>query len=42
MIKVKKSMVCLMAATIMFSSCIGSFGLFNKVLDWNQGATSSK
>ncbi|MBP5306713.1 MAG: DUF3332 domain-containing protein [Paludibacteraceae bacterium] len=26
-----------LASTILFSSCIGSFALFNKVLDWNQG-----
>ena len=24
------------------SSCIGSFGLTNKVLDWNKGATDNK
>ena len=42
MIKVKKSMVCLMASVLLLSSCIGSFGLFNKVLDWNKEATSSK
>ena len=29
-----------MAATITFSSCIGSFGLFNKVLDWNKGISN--
>ena len=27
----------LLAATIMFSSCIGSFRLTNKVKDWNEG-----
>ncbi|MBQ9592056.1 MAG: DUF3332 domain-containing protein [Paludibacteraceae bacterium] len=27
----------LLASSIMFSSCIGSFALFNKLLDWNQG-----
>lgn len=35
-----KSIVCLMAGTITLSSCIGSFGLFNKVLDWNKGISS--
>lgn len=35
-----KAAVCLMAATITFSSCIGSFGLFNKVLDWNKGISN--
>lgn len=35
-----KAAVCLMAATITFSSCIGSFGLFNKVLDWNKGLSN--
>ena len=29
-----------MAATVAFSSCIGSFGLFNKVLDWNKGISN--
>lgn len=37
----KKSFTLLMAATlgcsIMFSSCIGSFNLTNKLLSWNQG-----
>lgn len=35
-----KAAVCLMVATITFSSCIGSFGLFNKVLDWNKGISN--
>lgn len=35
-----KAAVCLMAAAITFSSCIGSFGLFNKVLDWNKGLSN--
>ncbi|MBQ4358452.1 MAG: DUF3332 domain-containing protein [Paludibacteraceae bacterium] len=26
-----------LASSVLFSSCIGSFALFNKVLDWNQG-----
>lgn len=32
-----KAMICLMAGTMTMSSCIGSFGLFNKLLSWNQG-----
>lgn len=32
-----KAMVCLMACTMSLSSCIGSFGLFNRLLSWNQG-----
>lgn len=41
--KVKVSALCaLMCGSIMFSSCIGSFGLFNKVRDWNEGVTDSK
>ncbi|MBO5864921.1 MAG: DUF3332 domain-containing protein [Bacteroidaceae bacterium] len=30
----------LLAATIMFSSCIGSFRLTNKIKDWNEGLSS--
>ena len=30
----------LLSATIFLSSCIGSFGLTNKVLDWNNGIGS--
>lgn len=26
-----------LASSVMFSSCIGSFGLTNKLLDWNRG-----
>ncbi len=40
--EMRKSIVCLMAATLLLSSCVGSFGLFNKVKDWNMSATSSK
>lgn len=32
----------LVAGCILMSSCIGSFGLFNKVLDWNKTATNNK
>lgn len=35
-----KAAACLMASTVAFSSCIGSFGLFNKVLDWNKGISN--
>ncbi len=36
--KVKKVVVALSLATTLFlSSCIGSFGLTNRVLDWNKG-----
>lgn len=40
--KTLKSLTLLMAGTMAASSCIGSFGLFNKVLDWNQQATGNK
>lgn len=32
--------VCIAAITL--NSCIGSFGLFNKVLSWNKTATDNK
>lgn len=32
-----KAAVCIMAGTLMMSSCIGSFSLFNKLLAWNEG-----
>ena len=32
----------LLAATLLTTSCIGSFGLFNKLLSWNKTATDSK
>ena len=36
--KSKMSLVCfLLSGSILFSSCIGSFGLFNNLKDWNQG-----
>ena len=40
--KALKSFILLMAGTCAMSSCIGSFGLFNKVLDWNKQATGNK
>ena len=40
----KKSVTLLVAATlassVLFSSCIGSFGLSNKLLDWNRNIDS--
>lgn len=35
-----KTMTVVIASTMMMSSCIGSFGLFNKLLDWNQNLSS--
>ena len=41
--KFKVSAMCaLLCGSMMFSSCIGSFALFNKVRDWNEGVTDSK
>lgn len=40
--KALKPIVYLMAAACLTTSCIGSFGLFNKVLDWNKQATGNK
>ncbi len=37
-----KTMVLLLAGTILTSSCVGSFGLFNKLAQWNKTATDSK
>lgn len=31
---------CLLSGTILFSSCIGSFGLYNRLLSWNKGIDS--
>lgn len=31
-----------LAMTVLLSSCIGSFGLTNKVKDWNESVTDSK
>ncbi|KGI60337.1 hypothetical protein HMPREF3034_01500 [Prevotella sp. DNF00663] len=31
-----------MAATLLSTSCVGSFSLFNKLAHWNKGATNSK
>lgn len=36
--KIKTSLVAaLLCGSMLFTSCIGSFSLFHKVLDWNQG-----
>lgn len=40
--KTLKTVVCLMVGVCLMSSCIGSFGLFNKMLSWNKNATNSK
>jgi len=41
--KIKIKAVCaLLCGSMMFSSCIGSFALFNKVKDWNESLTDSK
>lgn len=41
--KIKVSMVALvLGCTILLSSCIGSFGLFNNVLSWNKELSGSK
>lgn len=37
-----KSIVALTLGAMTMSSCIGSFGLTNKVLDWNKGLSSCK
>ena len=29
-----------LASSVMFSSCIGSYALFNKVLEWNGGISN--
>ncbi len=39
----KKLTVCtLLSASVLFSSCLGSFSAFNGLRDWNDGLTSSK
>lgn len=42
--KIKVSVATLLVGTsmVLMSSCIGSFGLFNKVLTWNSKATNNK
>lgn len=36
------AMVIALSSSVLFTSCIGSFGLFNKVLSWNQAVTENK
>ena len=38
--KTVKLSALLLSATILFSSCIGSFRLTNKIKDWNEGVSS--
>lgn len=39
----KKLTICtLLSASILFSSCLGSFSAFNGLRDWNDGLTNSK
>lgn len=40
--KTLKSIILLMTGAFLMNSCIGSFGLFKKVLAWNKSATNSK
>jgi len=40
--KTFKSLLCAIIGACLMSSCIGSFGLFNRVLDWNKQATGNK
>ena len=37
-----KAIVVAMAAGVLCSSCVGSFGLFNRLASWNKKATGSK
>ena len=37
-----KIMACIMAVSLLSSSCIGSFCMFNKLASWNKSATKSK
>ncbi len=37
-----KTVVFAMAGTVIMSSCVGSFGLFNKLAQWNKRATNNK
>ncbi len=34
--------ICLMACTMVASSCVGSFAMFNKLASWNKRATGNK
>ena len=37
-----QTVVCLLAASMAMSSCVGSFALFNKLAKWNKNATDNK
>ena len=37
-----KVVAILLSATLLTTSCVGSFGLFNKLASWNKEATGSK
>ena len=37
-----KTVICLLAGSMMFSSCIGSFSLFNQYAAWQKDMTSNK
>lgn len=41
-IKYLKVSVMLLVATLLTSSCVGSFSLFNRLAKWNTHATGSK
>lgn len=36
----KKTILCLVAGTMLATSCIGSFGLWNKLLSWNKNLSN--
>ncbi|MGM9725853.1 MAG: DUF3332 domain-containing protein, partial [Prevotella sp.] len=36
----KKVILTLVTGAVLTTSCIGSFGLFNKLLDWNKGLSN--
>ena len=36
-----KTAICLMAGTMLATSCVGSFTMFNKLAKWNRRATDS-
>ena len=40
--KLTKPVIAVLLGAMTFSSCIGSFGLTNSVLDWNKRATDNK
>lgn len=38
--KLTIAMAAVLSGTILFSSCVGSFGLFNRLSTWNQGVSN--